>query len=131
MKNIATKNIVWILRNRTPLGWFQLRRDRTRLLVAMSGITFADVLIFMQLGFMNALYDTAVLTHNQLDADIVLMSPQARTLDDAKTFPRRRLYQVMDIPVCAISRRTVFRLCRVEASHHAQENCNDADWHQS
>ncbi len=92
------KNILWTLRNRMPLGWLQLRHDRTRLFVAMSGITFADVLIFMQLGFMNALYDTAVLTHTKLNADIVLLSPQAKTLDNAETFPRRRLYQVMDIP---------------------------------
>jgi putative ABC transport system permease protein len=92
------KELLWTLRNRAPLGWFQLRRDRSRLLVAMSGITFADVLIFMQLGFMNALYDTAVLTHTQLNADIILLSPQAKTLDNSGTFPRRRLYQVMDVP---------------------------------
>lgn len=92
--------IGWLtkLRQRTPLGWLQLRHDRTRLLVAIAGITFADILIFMQLGFMGALFESNVKLHRQIDADIVLFSPQARNLTNLSTFPRRRLYQAMDIP---------------------------------
>ncbi|HAZ44172.1 MAG TPA: ABC transporter, partial [Cyanobacteria bacterium UBA11371] len=44
-------NLIQQLRRRTPLGWLQLSREKSRLLVAISGIAFADVLIFMQLGF--------------------------------------------------------------------------------
>jgi putative ABC transport system permease protein len=36
---------------RTPLGWLQLSHEKGRLLVALAGIAFADVLMFMQLGF--------------------------------------------------------------------------------
>lgn len=86
------------LRRRTPLGWLQLSHDKTCLVVALSGIAFADILMFMQLGFMNALYETSVLLHRRLRADIVLISPQARNLTNLLTFPRRRLYQAMDIP---------------------------------
>jgi putative ABC transport system permease protein len=46
------------LQRRTPLGWLQLNHDRGRLFVALAGIAFADVLMFMQLGFQNALYDS-------------------------------------------------------------------------
>ena len=46
------------IQRRTPLGWLQLNHNRSRLLVALSGIAFADVIIFMQLGFQNALYDS-------------------------------------------------------------------------
>ena len=35
-------------RRRTPLGWLQLTHEKSRLFVAISGIAFADVLMFMQ-----------------------------------------------------------------------------------
>ena len=65
------------LTKRTPLGWLQLSHDKTRMLVALSGIAFADVLIFMQLGFQTALYDSNTRLHHNLDADIFIISPQA------------------------------------------------------
>lgn len=86
------------LRRRTPLGWLQLRHDWSRLLVAMAGITFADVLIFMQLGFMGGLFETSVMLHRQLDADVILLSSEARNMINAATFSRRRLYQAQDLP---------------------------------
>ena len=86
------------LRRRTPLGWLQLRHDKTRLLVAMAGIAFADILIFMQLGFRGALFDTNTRLQRSLQADLVLISPRARELTRLYTFPRRRLFQAMDVP---------------------------------
>lgn len=83
---------------RTPLGWLQLSREKSRLLVALSGIAFADVLMFMQLGFQAALYDSNTKLSRALDADIVLVSPQARNTQNLSTFSRRRLYQAMDVP---------------------------------
>ncbi|MGI0483948.1 ABC transporter permease DevC [Pantanalinema rosaneae CENA516] len=85
------------IQRRTPLGWLQLSRERSRLLVALSGIAFADVLMFMQLGFQNALYDSNTKMSRALDADIVLVSPQARNTQNLSTFSRRRLYQAQDI----------------------------------
>mgnify|MGYP002784336144 CR=1 FL=1 len=86
------------LKRRTPLGWLQLNHQKSRLLVALSGIAFADVLMFMQLGFQAALYDSNTRLSRSLDADIVLISPKARNLQNLSTFSRRRLYQAMDIP---------------------------------
>lgn len=86
------------LRNRTPLGLLQLKYDKARLITALSGIAFADILIFMQLGFLNALVDSSVLLHKNLRADLVVMNPQALNCSELSTFPRRRLYQAMDIP---------------------------------
>lgn len=85
------------LQRRTPLGWLQLSREKSRLLVALSGIAFADVLMFMQLGFQAALYDSNTKLSRALDADIVLVSPQARNTQNLSTFSRRRLYQAKDI----------------------------------
>lgn len=85
------------LQRRTPLGWLQLSRERSRLLVALSGIAFADVLMFMQLGFQSALYDSNTKLSRSLDADIVLVSPQAKNTQNLGLFARRRLYQAKDI----------------------------------
>ena len=45
---------------RTPLGWLQLRHKPLRLAVALLGISFAVLLIMMQLGFRSALFESAV-----------------------------------------------------------------------
>ncbi|RMF23388.1 MAG: FtsX-like permease family protein [Cyanobacteria bacterium J083] len=87
-----------LLQDRTPLGWLQLKHDKLRLLTALSGIAFADILIFMQLGFMNALYTTNTQYPRKLQGDIILTSTQARNFSQLYTFPRRRLYQAQDIP---------------------------------
>ncbi|MFN6558971.1 MAG: ABC transporter permease DevC [Nostoc sp. ChiSLP01] len=86
------------IQRRTPLGCLQLSKEKGRLFVALSGIAFADVLMFMQLGFQSALYDSNTKLSRTLNADIVLVSPQARNTQNLGTFSRRRLYQAKDIP---------------------------------
>ncbi|MUL38170.1 ABC transporter permease DevC [Gloeocapsopsis dulcis] len=86
------------LQRRTPLGWLQLSHEKGRLLVALAGIAFADVLMFMQLGFQNALYDSNTRVNRAMSADIVLLSPKALNLQNLSTFSRRRLFQARDIP---------------------------------
>jgi putative ABC transport system permease protein len=86
------------LRRRTPLGWLQLSHDKGRMAVAIAGIAFADILMFMQLGFQNALYTSNTRLHQTLQADLVLISPQGRNLLNLSSFPRRRLYQAMNVP---------------------------------
>ncbi|MEG4118356.1 ABC transporter permease DevC [Microcoleus sp. N9_B4] len=86
------------LRRRTSLGWLQLSHDKGRMLVAVAGIAFADVLMFMQLGFQNALYTSNTRLHQSLQTDLVLIHPQARNLINLSSFPRRRLYQAMNVP---------------------------------
>ncbi|PHM06423.1 ABC transporter permease DevC [Nostoc sp. 'Peltigera malacea cyanobiont' DB3992] len=80
---------------KTPLAWRQLMKEKTRLAVAVAGITFADMLMFIQLGFESALFDAAVKPHRNLQADLVLISPQFQTLFSVKNFSRERLYQTL------------------------------------
>lgn len=86
-----------ILQQRTPLGWLQLSHQKSRLMVALAGIAFADVLIFMQLGFQNALYDSNTRLNRAFLADIILISPQSRNMQNLGTFSRRRLLQAADV----------------------------------
>lgn len=78
-----------------PLAWLQLSRQKIRLMVAIAGIGFADILMFMQLGFRDALFDSAVILHKNLEGDIFLISPQSTALIAMKSFPHRRLYQAL------------------------------------
>ncbi len=86
------------MQDRTPLGWLQLKKNKGRLLVAIAGIGFADLLMFAQLGIQAALFDSNTLLNRGIDADIVIRSAQYRNLNLANTLPRRRLFQIQDLP---------------------------------
>ncbi|WP_250121413.1 ABC transporter permease DevC [Chroococcidiopsis sp. CCMEE 29] len=80
---------------KTPLAWFQLMKEKTRLAVALAGIAFADMLMFVQLGLVDALFDSATQPHQNLQADLVLINPQFQSLFGVKSFPRERLQQTL------------------------------------
>jgi putative ABC transport system permease protein len=90
--------ILQALIDRTPLGWLQLKKSKSRLMVAIAGIAFADLLMFAQLGIQAALFDSNTALNRGMDADIIIGSTQYRDLSLANTLPRRRLYQIKDIP---------------------------------
>ena len=81
-----------------PLSWLQLTREKTRLAVALSGIAFADILMFMQLGFRDALYYSNVRMHSSLMGDVILINNQSNAVLSMKTFSQRRLYKALDLP---------------------------------
>ena len=78
-----------------PLAWLLLSRQPLRLLVAIAGISFAGILMFMQLGFRDGLFDASVTVHKLLDADLVLISPRSKSSISMSGFPRRRLIQTL------------------------------------
>jgi putative ABC transport system permease protein len=81
------------LNHRVPLAWRNLTHDRRRLLVAVSGIGFAVVLMFMQTGFENALFDSTLQILHDLNADLVLIAKIRYALPANQTFNIRRLDQ--------------------------------------
>ena len=78
-----------------PLAWLQLTREKTRFAVALAGIAFADILIFMQIGFREGLFNSNVQLHKSLDGDIVLINRRSQVSITLKTFSQRRLYQAL------------------------------------
>lgn len=86
---------------RIPLAWLLLTRQPARLAVALAGICFAGILMFMQLGFRDGLFDASVTLHKLLDADLVMISPRTMSSIAMAGFPRRRLVQVMADPEVA------------------------------
>jgi putative ABC transport system permease protein len=83
---------------RIPLAWLLLTRQPVRLAVALVGISFAGILMFMQLGFRDGLFDASVTIHRLFDADLVLISPRSTSSVSMAGFPRRRLVQAMADP---------------------------------
>ncbi|NJR22110.1 MAG: FtsX-like permease family protein [Richelia sp. CSU_2_1] len=87
-----------------PLAWAQLTREKMRLVIALAGIGFADLLMFMQFGFRDALFESSISFHSQLKGDIFITSTQSTALIAMKSFPQRRLYQALSFNgVTAIS----------------------------
>jgi putative ABC transport system permease protein len=78
-----------------PIAWLQLIHQKVRLLATLAGVSFVVILLFMQLGFREALFDSAVRVHQQLEGDLFMISPQYQALTSQQSFPRHRLYQVL------------------------------------
>ena len=87
-----------IMISKIPTAWLQLKHEKMRLMVAIGGISFAVVLIFMQFGLKVALLDSAITLYNQLEGDIFLLSPRSTALIAMETFSQRRLYQTLAFP---------------------------------
>ena len=88
----------WLSGRGIPLASLMLVRQPVRLAVALAGISFAGILMFMQLGFRDGLFDASVTVHRLFDADIVLISPRSTSSVSMAGFPRRRLVQAMALP---------------------------------
>jgi putative ABC transport system permease protein len=78
-----------------PLAWLQLSREKSRLFIVLAGIAFAVILMFMQLGFQSALYDSATRLHQSLQGDLVVISARSKSLAFMISFSWRRLYQTL------------------------------------
>lgn len=78
---------------RTPLAWLQMTHQKARLLTAIAGITFADFLIFFQLGVRDALFDSQVSPYTALSGDLFLVNRLSDNLASVKPFSRVSLYR--------------------------------------
>jgi len=85
------------LLGRLPIGWLQLVHNRMRLFAAIAGVAFANVLIFLQLGFLGALTGSTVIPYKLMDADMLIYSPETNTIGDAGTIPRQRMFQALSV----------------------------------
>ena len=78
-----------------PLAWLQLSREKSKLLIALAGISFADMLMFIQLGFQGALFNANLKLPRIVKGDIVLLSTQSEAIFNLNSFSRRSLYRTL------------------------------------
>lgn len=82
----------------TPLSIYNLKEGGWRTVLSISGISIAVTLIFMQLGFLGAVLDTAVLFYNNLKFDLIVRSPNYYHFCDANKFERGHLDGLLNHP---------------------------------
>jgi putative ABC transport system permease protein len=75
-----------------PLAWAQLSHQKVRTGVAMGGIAFANVLIFMQLGFVDLFAGGAILLPKHLQGDLFVLNANSKYISP-KSFDRSLLSQ--------------------------------------
>ena len=81
----------------TPLAWLQLKRQPIRYLVAVTGIGFAALLMYMQLGFQSGLLNSATTFYDALDADLILLSPATLNSGNFRQFPQSQLFSALGV----------------------------------
>ena len=79
------------------LAWSQLSHHPAKLATGVAGVVFACVLIFAQLGFKGALYDSGTAIQAGLNGDLFLIHQNTDTLMQTHAFPRARLYQALAV----------------------------------
>ncbi len=72
-----------------------LIHERGRLLASVGGVTFALLLIFLQLGFRNALLNSALELLRQVDADILVINKEKDPFLKRTPMHHERLYQAL------------------------------------
>ena len=82
----------------TRLAWRQLRSERARLISAIAGVMFACVLVFMQLGFRGALFDSATKLPQAMQGELFLVHPLTNAFFRPEPLPRVRAYQTLAVP---------------------------------
>ena len=80
-----------------PLAWLQLKRQPVRYLVAVTGIGFAALLMYMQLGFQSGLLNSATTFYEALNTDLILISPGTLNSGNFQQFPESLLFNALGV----------------------------------
>ncbi|GAB5429609.1 MAG: ABC transporter permease DevC [Devosia indica] len=87
------------LLGRLPIGYLQLMHHPGRLLAALAGVAFANVLVFVQLGLAGSMAESVAIPYRLFQPDLLIISPaESESLSDASTLPRQRMFQALVHP---------------------------------
>jgi putative ABC transport system permease protein len=75
-----------------------MAHNKMRTAVAAAGVTFAVVLVFMQLGFLGSVETTVTRFFDAWDFDLLIRSPAYLHLTKPLAFPQSRLLQAAELP---------------------------------
>jgi len=82
---------------RTPVAWLQLTHKPMRLLAALAGVGFANVLVFFQMGLSGALYDSQKRPIQQINGQLVLVPRRYTNLGEPLNMPRAQLARALGV----------------------------------
>lgn len=86
------------IRKAVPFAFRLLLHERSRLLASVGGVTFALLLMLLQIGFRNALLDSAIQLLRQVDADILVINKEKDPFLERNRMHKERLYQALSAP---------------------------------
>jgi putative ABC transport system permease protein len=81
-----------------PVAFLQLKKNPRRVLIAIAGIAMSSLGILCQMGFEDSLFRSATRLFQQLDAELVVISPRYQFMVLPAPFSERRLYQTLAVP---------------------------------
>lgn len=92
-----TRLLLWWL-GRMPIGWLQLVSNKLRFFAAGTGVAFACILVFVQLGMMGSFSEATRSAYRILNADVMISASDCNGLTDGSNVARRRMYQALAVP---------------------------------
>ncbi|WP_299363195.1 FtsX-like permease family protein [uncultured Paracoccus sp.] len=93
--------MTWLLTRlfgRLPIGWLQLTHNRARLIAALAGVAFANVLVFVQLAIMGSMSIATGQPYGFFDARVMISASDAESLTDGSNVARQWLFQALAHP---------------------------------
>src|SRR5204863_323962 len=82
---------------RVPVAWLNLTHNKRRFLLSVLGISFAVVLMLVELGFWRALLDSQTALINRVEGDLFVVSSSLTSITDLQSFPLARLDSVRGV----------------------------------
>lgn len=92
-----TKFLHWLL-GRMPIGWLQLTHNKTRLIAAVGGVTFANILVLVQLGIMGSFNDSVRMSYGVIKSDLLISAHDTNTFLDGSNLPRQWSFRALSVP---------------------------------
>ncbi len=89
------------LLGRLPIGWLQLTYSRSRFIAALAGVSFANVLVIVQLGISGSMSAATEAPYDFFTADILISAEDANSLMGGENVARTWLFQAMADPQIA------------------------------
>ncbi|WP_417606072.1 FtsX-like permease family protein [Primorskyibacter flagellatus] len=83
---------------RLPIGWLQLVHQRGRFAAALSGVAFANVLVFVQLGLMSSMSVSTQRPYELFHVDVMISAGNANTLTGGSNVARQWMLQALADP---------------------------------
>lgn len=83
---------------RLPIGWLQLTHRRGRFVAALTGVAFANVLVFVQLGIMNSMAAATLRPYAFFDADVMISAADANAMAEGGNVARQWMLQALAEP---------------------------------
>jgi putative ABC transport system permease protein len=109
---------------KTPLAWKNLVYNKVRTAIGVAGVSFAVILIFMQLGFLGGITRTATQIYDALEFDLMLRSPAYLHLTEARSFSRFRVHQAASLPEVTHARSFYLGLSEWQAPTFGESSGN-------